>query len=72
MHACSYSDPGFSEKATQRSENLYLAVTNRGKRARFTQSKFRILHALCSASNLRARESKKNSVQAHSQGHVSH
>ena len=32
MHACSYSDPGISEKASQRSENLYLAVTNRGQR----------------------------------------
>ena len=41
---------------------------------RFTQSKFRMIHALCSASNLRARaeKAKKTSVQANSQGHVSH
>ena len=39
---------------------------------RFTQSKVRMLHALCSASNLRAREKRrKTSVQADSQGHVS-
>ena len=38
---------------------------------RFTQSKVRMLHALCSASNLRAREKRrKTSVQADSQGHV--
>ena len=42
-------------------------------KTRFTQSKFRMLHALCSASNLRAREKRrKTSVQADSQGHVSH
>ena len=41
-------------------------------RMRFTQSKVRMLHALCSASNLRAREKRrKTSVQANSQGHVS-
>ena len=41
---------------------------------RFTQSKFRMIHALFSASNLRARAEKikKTSVQANSQGHVSH
>ena len=39
---------------------------------RFTQSKVRMLHALCSASNLREREKRrKTSVQADSQGHVS-
>ena len=39
---------------------------------RFTQSTVRMLHALCSASNLRAREKRrKTSVQADSQGHVS-
>ena len=39
---------------------------------RFTQSKVRMLHALCSANNLRAREKRrKTSVQADSQGHVS-
>ena len=42
-------------------------------KTRFTQSKFRMLHALCSASNLRAREKRrKTSVQADSQGHVSY
>ena len=43
-----------------------------GKKS-FTQSKFRMMHALCSASNLRARAEKikKISVQANSQGHVS-
>ena len=35
-------------------------------------SKLRMLHALCGASNLRAREKRKTSVQADSQGHVSH
>ena len=40
---------------------------------RFTQSKFRMLHALCNAGNLRAGEKRrKTSVQADSQGHVSH
>ena len=35
--------------------------------------KFRMIHALCSTSNLRAREKKrKTSVQADSQSHVSH
>ena len=39
---------------------------------RFTQSKVRKLHPLCSASNLRAREERrKPSVQADCQGHVS-
>ena len=39
---------------------------------RFTQSKVRMLHALCSASNPCAREKRrKTSVQADSQGHVS-
>ena len=40
----------------------------------FTQSKFRMIHALCSATNLRGRAEKikKPSVQANSQGHVSH
>ena len=42
-------------------------------KTRFNQSKFRMLHALCSASNLRAREKRrKTSVQGDSQGHVSH
>ena len=37
-------------------------------KTRFTQSKFRLLHALCSAREKR----RKTSVQADSQGHVSH
>ena len=48
-------------------------MTSPAAKTRFTQSKFRMLHALCSASNLRAREKRrKTSVQADSQGHVSH
>ena len=41
---------------------------------RFTQSKFRMIHPRCSVGNLRARAEKikKTSVQANSQGHVSH
>ena len=47
-------------------------MTSPAAKTRFTQSKFRMLHALCSASNLRAREKRrKTSVQADSQGHVS-
>ena len=50
-----------------------LNVRLSGAKTRFTQSNFRMLHALCSASNLRAREKRrKTSVQADSQGHVSH
>ena len=42
-------------------------------KTRFTQSKFRMLHALCSASSLRTRENRrKTSVQADSQGYVLH
>ena len=49
-----------------------LNVRLSASKTRFIQSKFRMLHALCRASNL-AREKKRNtSVQADSQGHVSH
>ena len=44
------------------------------RRLKFTQSKFRMIHALCIASKLRMRVEKINetSVQANLQGHVSH
>ena len=48
-------------------------MTSPAAKTRFTQLKFRMLHAMCSASNLRAREKRREtSVEADSQGHVSY
>ena len=49
-----------------------LSVRLSAAKTRFTLSKFRMLHELCSVSNLCAREKRrKTSVQVDSQGHVS-
>ena len=52
---------------------MHVEYARLAAKTRFIQSKFRLLRALCSASNLRAREKRrKTTVQADSQGHVSH
>ena len=46
-------------------------MTSPAAKTRFTHLKFRMLHAMCSASNLRARE-KRRKISVDSQGHVSY
>ena len=78
---CSYREHSQKHKpqeminqyACNRPSSRPLNVRLSAAKTRFTQSKFRMLHALCSASDLRAREKRrKTSVQEDSQGHVSH
>ena len=62
-----------TQYACNKRASLHLNVRISATKTRSTRSKFRMLHALCSASNPRAREKRrKTSGQADSQGHVSH